>query len=265
MRTSNPPGHQDIARHIQQKFKDYVETFDRARAGLPTPLVATPKDDKQAAIVARIRAGKFPERHIAALPAMDKKGMSTAWEVDDTLNALPGPVACLLWGDYGRGKTQIAVGVAMLRAQRSERTRYVNAVDLIRELKDGFGSKVPESHILRKYHNHPCLVIDDLHAALDDDPGAVRWARGQFQALLDTRYRTNQPLKTMLLVNASDATLLNSRIGGHILSRVSEDGKIIHVNSKNYRQPPAGGAPDLSPAGTNDQALAREALPAENL
>src|SRR5678816_2859321 len=78
---------EDIRDHIQRRFREYAETWDKARQGIETPLVATPKDEKQAAIIANLRTGRFPERHIAALPTMDGVGMATAREVDDLLNS----------------------------------------------------------------------------------------------------------------------------------------------------------------------------------
>lgn len=225
----------DIAAHVKKRFEQFAETWDEARKGMKPQLEAVAKNDRETLIFTRLRTAGFPERHIARLKQMDAAGIENARKVDEILNAHSGPVAVLLWGDFGTGKTQIGAAVAMLRAQRDQRTRYLSAVDLMRDLRDNMKMNLPEGPFLRKYHEAQCLILDDVHETLNDSPDNVAWARGQLQNLIDVRYRSNAPRKTILIANATGDEELRRRIGGHMISRIGEDGKVFRVNSKKYR------------------------------
>jgi DNA replication protein DnaC len=225
----------DTAGSIQQRFREYAATYDRAREGIATALTPDPRNDREAETFRDLQTAGFPERHIAGLKSMDQAGMKDARSVHDFLAATPTPAIVILWGDYGTGKTQTATAVAMLRRERQQRTRYVTAKQLTRSIKDNFGTKVPEAELLRRYHEAQGLVIDEIQAALDEEPDRMTWARTQIQEIVDTRYARTAPLKTILICNADSIETLKSRIGGHILSRAQECGKVLRVARKNYR------------------------------
>lgn len=219
---------------IQGKFRDLAATWDASRMGRRVHLVPAPKDDAERDAVCQLTGLKFPSRHIATLPHMDADGLNDARAVAQALQG-PGPAAVLLWGDYGTGKTQVATAVAKMRLERGHRTRYVLAPALLRMLKDNFKTRVPEEEILRRYHECAGLVVDEIQAALDAAPGETSWARTQLQSLVDARYSTRRPLKTILICNADSEDALRQRIGAHILSRAQECGKVLRVARRNYR------------------------------
>lgn len=226
----------DILTRIKRRFAEFAQTWDESRKGMKPVLEAKPENEKENLIFTRLRTAGFPERHIARLKKMDAAGMTNARKVDEILMGVPGPAAVLLWGDYGTGKSQVACAVAMLRAQRGQHNRCVSAVDLMRDLRDNMKSGVPEGVYLRKYHDCQCLILDDVHQTLDDTPDNAAWARGQIQSLIDVRYRSNAPRKTIIIANATGEDELKRRVGGHILSRIGEDGKVLRLNAKKYRE-----------------------------
>lgn len=231
---------EDAAQAIQQRFIEYAATYDRARAGIATALIPDPRNERESVLCRDLRTAGFPDRHIAGIKGMDAAGMKDARAVMDIL-AGPEPAIVVLWGDYGTGKTQTAAAVAMLRHERQQRTRYVTAKQLIRQIRDNWGTKVPEAELLRRYHECHGLVIDEIQAALDEEPDKMAWARTQIQEIVDVRYSRKGPLKTILICNADSPETLARRIGAHIMSRAQECGRVLRVSRKNYRAAAAAG------------------------
>lgn len=218
----------DIQTHARRRFNEIAETREHTTRSRPKA------NSKEELTVQRLLIAGLPKRHIDHLKEMDAAGKEAARRVDEALS-VKGPVSVLLWGDFGRGKTQVAAAVSMLRAQRNEHTRYLSCPDLMRQLRDNMKLNVPEGVFLRKYQECACLILDDIHISLDDSPDNVSWARGQMQSLLDVRYRSNAPRKTIFIANAAGEDELKRRIGGQMLSRIGEDGKVLRLNSKDYR------------------------------
>ncbi len=217
---------------MSKRFAQFAATIEaRQRTGKEVLIDPKPKDEAEDACNRRLIAAGFPKRHVAEIPGMDATGERAAAELADILTR----GGCILWGDYGRGKTQIAVGAAMIRAKANLSTRYLCAPDLMRDLRDNMRANVPDAVFLRKYHECACLVIDDIHAALDDAPDAATWARGKIQAIVDIRYR-DPALRTVLIANSANTQELNLRLGAHIISRIAEGGDVIRMNGKNYRK-----------------------------
>lgn len=231
---TSPEQSADIHRAIADKFRSLAATWDESGRGNTVHLTPDPKTAKEAAIMAALGSAGFPGRHIATLPTMDREGKADARRVVEALNG-PGPAAVVLWGDYGTGKTQVATAAAMLRHEKQQRTRYVSAQSLTRAIRDNFHTKIPEADLLRKFTESPGLVIDEIQAALDESPDKTSWARTQIQGILDARYSSSKPLKTILICNADSIAALNTRMGAHIISRVNECGQFFQVSRRNYR------------------------------
>ena len=115
-------------------------------------------------------------------------------------------------GNYGSGKTHLAVAIANQRmAQNGERVLYITAPDLLDLLRTGFDSSTDTSYdaYFEQIRNIPLLVLDDLGVEKPSD-----WAVEKLFQLLNHRQVADMP--TVITTNSPLAEL-DPRISSRIL------------------------------------------------
>jgi len=123
------------------------------------------------------------------------------------------------WGQPGRGKSHLLKGLVNGFRGIGVRSRYVNASDLMAEIRDQFsdgrgGIAVEEA--IRETRQIPVLAIDEL-----DQLSMTPWVMQTMHRLLDTRYETGGLLTVLAMKNNPDSlpddmAYLSSRISGGV-------------------------------------------------
>jgi DNA replication protein DnaC len=141
----------------------------------------------------RLRASGLAESRCGwTLDKLDTLGRSRVVDVLAVWarHADPDPLAVLLMGGVGTGKTTAAAAALVERAHVSP-VQWVDAHRLIRDLQAGFGTPQRESaqRLLDGGKNAPALVVDDL-----DKVRPTEYAAEAIFALVDSREAHRRPL-----------------------------------------------------------------------
>lgn len=136
----------------------------------------------------------------------------------------------VLGGGTGVGKTHLAVAMVQLLASRGKCAVFVPTVDLLDEIKSGYGDGRSDQ-IERGAREADCLVLDDLGAQRTTD-----WAAERLFALVDDRYRNGR--QTIITTNATSMKVLGESLGdkgARIISRLSETAQALFIKARDFR------------------------------
>ncbi len=124
----------------------------------------------------------------------------------------------LFRGNYGSGKTHLAVAIANYRLQQGDHVLFMTVPDLLDHLRGTYGpaSQVQYDELFERLRNAPLLVLDDLGA---ESP--TPWAKEKLFQLINHRYLHKLPL---VITSNVDPEQLDPRI----LSRL-EDRNLTHL------------------------------------
>lgn len=141
-----------------------------------------------------------------------------------------------LWGNYGTGKTGLAVGLAwfLVEAGDVNQVLFRSTPDLLSALRSTYGrSEGPtENDIIEQYATVPLLILDDMGAEQVKNSG---WVEDRLYQIIGRRH--GEELPTLFTSNLSIADL-GARIGERIAWRIVEmcgQENIIHVQGPNLR------------------------------
>ncbi len=123
----------------------------------------------------------------------------------------------LFQGNYGSGKTHLAIAIANYRLQLGDDVIFMTTPDLLDHLRATYGpsAEVAYDELFERVRNAALLVLDDLGT---ESP--TPWAQEKLFQLLNHRYLHRLP--TVLTINLDEAHLdprLRSRLGDRGLVR----------------------------------------------
>lgn len=132
-------------------------------------------------------------------------------------------------GFYGSGKTHLAVAICreLIIQERKWSIRFVNAIDLLYEIRRTFNSNEDCEYVIDRYSKAEILVLDDLGAEK-----TTEWAIETLSLILDRRDR--ELLPTIITSNLSLGDIAG-KLSGRISSRMS-NGKIVKIDLPDYRK-----------------------------
>ena len=137
-----------------------------------------------------------------------------------------------LWGDVGRGKTGLAVGIARRQLEMGVGSLlFVSVPDLLSELRDTYNSDTSELNIINRYADVPLLILDDLGA---EQAKNTEWIEDRLYQVINRRHGEMKP--TIITSNLS-LRQLSHRIGIRNTERVRElcGDNIIEIRGSNLR------------------------------
>jgi DNA replication protein DnaC len=119
----------------------------------------------------------------------------------------------LFEGNYGSGKTHLAVAIANYRLEQGENVLFMTVPDLLDHLRSTYGptSEMDYDELFERVRNTPLLVLDDLGAE-----SATPWAQEKMFQLINHRYLHR--LNTVMTTNV-DLDKLDPRIRSRLVDR----------------------------------------------
>ena len=134
----------------------------------------------------------------------------------------------LLWGKPGRGKSHLAVAVALALLDKEVEVRFITVPDLLSELRDGLRQNVAAGETMGHLATVPLLVLDDLGAEKD-----TTWANETLYQLINRRYQNLLPL---VATTNCDLNQLGQSLGERIVSRLLEICVPLEVKGPDRRK-----------------------------
>ena len=137
--------------------------------------------------------------------------------------------AVVLLGDFGVGKTGLAISALREAAEHRHPGLFVKTPDLLARIRAtyGKGSDVSEQDVLESLRTVDYLVLDDVGAE-----HATDWATSMLFQVLDDRH--DHQRKTILTTNL-DITGLGLHMGERTLHRFREGAVFLTVDGPNLR------------------------------
>lgn len=133
------------------------------------------------------------------------------------------------WGSVGCGKTYACYALGrFVWCSNSRQSMKIETFDnILREVRDGFSTKVSEGNILAKYFRCNHLVIDDLAAGSD-----TGFAERILLAITD--YRHNNMLRTSFTSNLPPEKIKDI-YGDRVFSRIMGMCEIVRMGGADKR------------------------------
>ena len=132
----------------------------------------------------------------------------------------------ILHGDYGTGKTHLAIGMLRKAHMAKKRVKYYTVSTLLRELRQGESWK--SEKVLNTIAKYDLIVIDEIGRTKGTDS-----EQSQLFEVLDMRYAEMKP--TILISNLDKKGLLE-HLGTGLISRLVEGSNYrFECNWGNYR------------------------------
>ncbi len=180
--------------------------------------------------VAAARCG-FPRLHIDHESRQCGEWLDNAAKVATTCYA--GGMVALL-GERGRGKTQMAVDIALAKfygewVHRTDITEplFTSARAILRKIRETQNSQ-DEALLWRRLKQCQTLIIDDIHELKGTD-----FDNRVLFEIIDFRYSMMQPL--ILIANQTIAEFTRL-VGDSAVSRINERGTIINCTWPSFRK-----------------------------
>jgi DNA replication protein DnaC len=119
----------------------------------------------------------------------------------------------LFQGDYGSGKTHLAVAIANYQLERGESVLFMTVPDLLDHLRSTFApsSEIEYDELFERVRSAPLLVLDDLGTE-----SATPWAQEKLFQLINHRYLHRY--NTVITTNA-ELDKLDPRIRSRLVDR----------------------------------------------
>lgn len=144
------------------------------------------------------------------------------------------PVSLLLIGNYGTGKSHLAVSVTKRLMEKKFSCIFISTPKLMTKLRSTYNkdSDVSEDQIIDSLTKVDCLVLDDIGAestkASADNQHS--WATSKLFEIIDNRIG-----KHTIFTSNFEPDELQKRLGGRNFSRMMEDTHVIKMYGDDYR------------------------------
>ncbi len=172
---------------------------------------------------------KVPARHGDFLKTLPTSG---PWADANTelMNLIGSGFICVLLGNRGTGKTQMAVKAIHESCRLQRPASYVKAMQIFLDIRDSFGTERSEKASVARYTAPSLLVIDAM-----EERGETSFEDRILNHIIDVRYDS---LKDTILVTNQTPDAFSQSAGPSIVSRIHETGKRIECNWPSFRSPP---------------------------
>lgn len=131
----------------------------------------------------------------------------------------------VLLGDYGCGKTHLAVAIANARLERGEPVLFQVVPDLLDHLRATFApaSTTTYDELFEEVRSAPLLILDDLGAH-----SSSPWAEEKLFQLVN--HRNNYRLPTVVTTNVP-----LDRLEPRLVSRMTHAGRLLRIVAPDFR------------------------------
>lgn len=214
--------------HIQRLSEKFTGKNDAVgQAERTRRLQEAEENAKRSKAAAMWNEAGVPERHSERKSFEDCKAWSKALERIRTTIAKNGHVALI--GNFGTGKTQLAVEMIREETSRGQSALFTTATRFLRTIKGCYRdeAKTTEASVLSMHTKPRLLVIDEFHRRKGSD-----WENEQLFDLINERYNAMKP---MIIICNQTSQEFGSAMDGAILDRLNETGGIIECNWKSFR------------------------------
>lgn len=146
------------------------------------------------------------------------------------------PVSLLLIGNYGTGKSHLAVStVKRVIEKHAYRGEFVTTPKLLTQLRSTYnrGSDETEEEVIEGYSKVSLLVMDDIGAEqtkANHDINEQSWGNSKIFEIIDNRIGRHTIFTTNFSVEE-----LQQRIGGRNFSRLMENTHVVKMYGDDYR------------------------------
>ena len=134
----------------------------------------------------------------------------------------------LIIGDYGTGKTHLAVSILHSILEKDVSSLFVLVPELLMKIRSSFDDKTDSNQLIRKIKKVSFLVFDDLGAEKTTD-----WVREQLFMIINSRYEDMLP--TVITSNLP-LKELEDKIGPRTVSRLIEMCEGVMLGGEDYRK-----------------------------
>ena len=202
------------------------------RQGYPCPVCYTQSTSERAALLLE-NCGLLSDEqnwHLSYLDGKDKdKALDAARLI---LSRTPRPHGwLLLYGAYGMGKSGILKSMTAALCRCGVAARYVNAMDIILEIQQGFDTRDREqtsAAIIHRYSSFSFLAVDEI-----DRVNTSQWTLSILFKLLDERYNRRATFATALATNRTPESLRDDTWG--YFENRTRDGARVQVGGASLR------------------------------
>ena len=131
----------------------------------------------------------------------------------------------VLFGDYGCGKTHLAVAIANQRIAQGEPVLFQVVPDLLDHLRATFapGSTVTYDDLFEEVRSSALLILDDLGAH-----SSSPWAEEKLFQIVNHRY--NRQLPTVVTTNIPP-----DQLPPRLISRMTDSGTMVAIKAPDFR------------------------------
>ena len=143
------------------------------------------------------------------------------------------PVNLMLIGNYGTGKSHLAVSAVKVLLTRGKSCLFISVPKLFTKLKSTYNSdsKETEAELLSHLEKMDLLVLDDVGAEKSTEENKeYSWAKTKMFEIVDSRIGKH----TIFTTNFSVEELL-AMYGERNFSRMMENTHVEKMNGENYR------------------------------
>ncbi len=173
--------------------------------------------------------GRPPRRHLVR--KIDRSECVAWVETEKIITSRLG-TGCLiaLIGEYGSGKTQLAVEAMRNTAFSFRSCLYCTAVEFLLRVKATYKdfSQESELEVLMDHAKPRLLVIDEVGKRAETE-----WENRLLYELINRRYND---MKDTILITNQEGQRLEESIGKALVSRMNETGGIIECNWPTFRK-----------------------------
>lgn len=133
----------------------------------------------------------------------------------------------LLMGDTGRGKTWIALAMALTLLRDGRRVRWVKWPALMADLKATFGTPRQPSDVLRPLGTCDALFVDDIGIGKPSE-----WAEEIAYMMVDQRSENGRPIAATSNLTERE---LEAHFGSRVWSRLGAVCRVVKVGGESRR------------------------------
>jgi DNA replication protein DnaC len=150
--------------------------------------------------------------------------------------ALKNPCNLLLIGNYGTGKSHLAVSIAKeVMNKKYMPALFISTPKLLTKLRSTYNRSSYESEegLINKLSRVSLLVLDDLgseQSKASNDSNEQTWATSKIFEIIDNRIG-----KHTIFTTNYDISELQQRLGGRIFSRMMENTHPVKMYGEDYR------------------------------
>lgn len=133
-------------------------------------------------------------------------------------------------GIRGNGKTQLAIEIAKVNAQKLRSCLYCTATEFLMAIKSTYKaeSEQSEASIIAAFTLPKLLIIDELGKRSEND-----WENRLIFELLNRRYNSE---KDSLIISNQDVSQMEASLGPSLVSRMLEGGGVFECTWESYRK-----------------------------